>query len=411
MNVIKMPQLAWYEPKELELPLPNSWQVELGNMTGYNRPALTPDEIEASIKSPIGMPPIRELAKGKKEVAILFDDMTRVTRSAEIAPFILKELAEAGIPDNKIRFIAALGLHGTMNRIDFVKKLGEEIVGRFPVYNHNAFDDCTYVGTTSTFKTKVFINQEVASCDLLVAIGSVVPHPMCGYGGGGKLILPGVCSFETIKSNHLTYFEDKKHRQDKIIYKMGYTADNPMRADIDEAAALAGLDIIINCTFNNWGETVAVFAGAMKPAFEAAVEEAKTHYLTPTIKDKDIVIANTFAKANEAAIGLGIAFPAVKKGGDVVLVANAPDGLIPHYLRRWGKVDPGILPNPPVAEHVNRLIFYTEYPEVTTKNWMEESDKILILYNWDEVLKVLQEAHGENAKVAVYPNSEIQYSV
>ena len=42
MNIIKVPQLAWYEPKELELPLPDSWQVEIHNMAGYNRPAMKP---------------------------------------------------------------------------------------------------------------------------------------------------------------------------------------------------------------------------------------------------------------------------------------------------------------------------------------------------------------------------------
>jgi len=104
MNIIAVPQLAWYEAKELELPLPDSWQVDTCNMAGYNRPALKPDEIEASIRNPIGIPPIRELAKGKQEVVIIFDDMTRVTRVAEIVPFVLEELAEARIPDNRIRF-------------------------------------------------------------------------------------------------------------------------------------------------------------------------------------------------------------------------------------------------------------------------------------------------------------------
>ena len=190
MNIVKVPQLAWYGTKELELPLPDSWQVEVCNMAGYNRPAMKPDQIKASISNPIGMPPIRELAKGKKEVVIIFDDMTRVTRVAEIVPFVLEELAEAGIPDDRIRFIIALGAHGAVNRLDFVKKLGEETVARFTVYNHDAFVNSTYVGTTTNCGTKVYVNEEVMKCDLKIAIGSVVPHPMGGFGGGGKIILP-----------------------------------------------------------------------------------------------------------------------------------------------------------------------------------------------------------------------------
>jgi len=89
MNTIKLRQLAWYDPKELVLPLPDGWQIEVYNMAGYNRPALKPDEIKTAISKPIGTTPIRELAKGKKEVVIIFDDMTRVTRVAEISLFTI----------------------------------------------------------------------------------------------------------------------------------------------------------------------------------------------------------------------------------------------------------------------------------------------------------------------------------
>jgi len=84
---------------------------------------------------------------------------------------------------------------------------------------------------------------------------------------------------------------------------------------------------------NGRGETAALFAGAPLPTYAAALKEARTHYLTPQAKDKDIVIANTFAKANEAISGLLIAFPSLKQsGGDVVLIANAPEGQATHYL-------------------------------------------------------------------------------
>ncbi len=413
MNTIRVPQLAWYETKELELSLPDSWQVGVYNMAGYNRPAMKPDEIKASISNPIGIPPIRELAKGKKEVVIIFDDMTRVTRVAEIVPFVLEELAEAGIPDNRIRFIVALGLHSTMWRQHFVKKLGEEIVARFPVYNHNPFACCTYVGTTSTYKTRVYANEEVMKCDLKIAIGSVVPHPMNGFGGGGKIILPGVVSFETIDWNHQMKVRSILEHQDILNAGMGIFDNNPMHYDIDEAANLVGLDVLINCIVNMWGETVSVYAGAMAPAHAAAVQEAKAHYLTPKVESKDIVIANTFAKVNEARIGTGIAYPAVNtKGGDVVFIANCPEGQATHYLlgpfgkTTWAKQHR----RSEVPQHINNLIVYNEYPHPGS-SWFDEDNKILYLDRWDDVLKRLQKSHGADTKVAVYPNAEIQYCI
>lgn len=412
MKMLKLPQLAWYGTKELELPLVDSWQVEMGYMAGYDRPALTPDQIKAAVtQNLIGTLPIRELAKGKKEVVIIFDDMTRITRVAEIVPFILEELAEADIPDDRVRFIAALGCHGAMNRFDFAKKLGEEVLARFPVYNHNPYANCTYVGTTNTFGTKVYVNEEVMKCDLRIAIGSVVPHPRSGFGGGGKIILPGVTSFETTEHNHKMFFKTLQEQGPTVI-GMGIFDPNPAPVDIEEAATLASLDVLINSMVNMRGETVAIFAGALKPTYAAAVQEAKTHYLTPRVEGKDIVIANTFAKANEAWIGLPVAYTGLRpEGGDIVLIGNTPEGQVTHYLlgpfgetiwgplRRERKIPP----------QVNRLIVYTEYPDLASRVWFGTGDKTLFLHRWDNVLQALQEVHGKDAKVVVYPNAEIQY--
>ncbi len=412
MNTIKVPQAAWYEPKELILPLPDDWQVEVCNMTGYNRPALKPSEIKAAISKPIGIPPIRELAKGKREVVIIFDDMTRVTRVAEIVPFVLEELAEAGIPDSSIRFIMALGCHGARDRRDFAKKLGEDTLARFPVYNHNVFGNCAYAGTTATFGTKVYVNEEVMKCDLKIAIGSVVPHPTSGFGAGGKIILPGVTSFETTKYNHETFYKMVRE-QGRHITGMGTFDSNPICADIDEAATLAGLDVLINCIVNMWGETTAIFAGALIPTYAAAVGEAVSHYRTSKTKGESIVIANTFAKANEATlIGLDTAFSAISpQGGDVVLMANAPDGQVTHYLMGpFGKTTAGALRlQARIPRHVNHVIIYSEYPDVAGRGYIEESDKVLFMNNWDAVLGALQEFNGAEAKVAVYPNADIQW--
>ena len=305
---ITLPQLAWHGSKRLNLSLPDGWKVEVYNMAGYNSPALKPAEIKRAITSPIGMPPIRELAKDKEEVVILFDDMSRVTRVAQIVPHLLEELASAGIPDDRIRFIAALGCHGAIDRFDFVKKLGEEVLARFPVYNHNPFENCIDIGTTS-YGTRVSINTEVMKCDLKIGIGSIVPHIMAGFGGGSKILMPGVASVETISALHQL-----------PTTGMGIFSNNPLRLNIEEAAAMAGLDMKIDCLVNMWGETVALFAGSPKEAYAAGIARAKTHYLTPRATDKDIVIANTFAKVNESESGLITTMPAVsQRGGDIVL--------------------------------------------------------------------------------------------
>ena len=410
-NRVTLPQLAWHGVQKLVLTLLESWQVDVCNMAGYNSPKLKPVEVKKSIAGPIGMPPLREYARDKKEVVILFDDMARVTRVAEIVPYVLEELADAGIADRQIKFIAACGCHGVMNRADFAKKLGEDVLKRFPVYNHSPFDNCVYAGTTKR-GTKVLINAEVMKCDLKIGIGSIVPHLMVGFGGGGKIVLPGVAAYETILAFHSSRTQTEPGEFKDTVTGMGAYDGNPRRRDINEAAEIAGLDMKIDAVVNGWGETVGIFAGAPKPAYAAALEAAQKHYLTTAAKDKDIVIANTFAKANEAISGLMVAFPSVsRKGGDVVLIANAPEGQMTHYLMGpFGNEIGGKLRlQMKVPPNVNRLIIFSEYPEIASKNYLEDTDKVVMMHNWVDVLKLLKERHGPGAKVAVYPNADIQY--
>ena len=232
MGTIKIPQLAWHGKNEAEYVLPERWKVEICNMIGYNQPAMTSAQIRDILDHPIGTQTIKEMARGKHQVVILFDDMCRITHTWDFVPHILHDLAEAGITDSQIRFICATGCHRALNRLDFVKKLGENVLKRFPVFNHNPFGNCVPIGRTKTFNTEVFINEEVMKCDLKIAIGGVVPHGMSGFGGGGKIILPGVASFETTRYNH--HLAHREWLPDKM--GMGKFDNNPVRLDIEEAA-------------------------------------------------------------------------------------------------------------------------------------------------------------------------------
>lgn len=409
-HIVKLPQLAWHGVKDLEIFLPEEWEVEICNMNGYNRQALSPSQIRDSIRNPADTKPIRDMAKGKTEVVIIFDDIQRSTRTAEIVPFLVEELNEAGITDNHIRFIGATGLHAAMDRFDFVKKLGEEIVRRFPVYNHNAFGSCVDIGVTS-FGTRILINAEVMACDLKIAVGSIVPHAFSGFGGGAKIILPGICHYDTVVDFHTLGTRFQKEDPDKPV-GTGIVENNLLRLNMEEAATRAGLDFKVDTIMNSYGETVAVYAGSLKSAYPRALEDARQHYDTNLSEDNDIVIANTFAKVAECESGLEIAIPSVKKsGGDIVLIGNAPEGHVAHYLAGpWGKTNRSKLQMQcSLSPNINHLIIYNEYPDQTLFGYFAQPEKIILLSKWTEVIEVLSRYHNGNTKVAVYPNSDIQY--
>jgi lactate racemase len=410
MPVVKVPQLAWHGVKGLDLEIPDQYNVEVLNMYGWDTPPLLPAQIRAAIRFPIETPPIRTSAKGKKQIVIIFDDIQRSTRTAEIVPFVLEELAAAGIRDEQIRFIGASGLHAAMNRVDFVKKLGEDVVARFPVFNHNAFGCCTEIGTNS-FGVKLKINAEVMQCDYKIAIGSVVPHAFAGFGGGAKIILPGLCHFDTVVAFHSLGSRFKREHPETPI-GTGIIEDNLLRKNMEEAASLVGLDMKIDTLMNSLGETSGIFVGSLDKEYPRALQAAVNHYDTPPTGNNDIVIANSFAKAAECESGLEIAIAALKPvGGKVILIGNAPDGHVSHYLAGpWGKHNLSPLQmQVALPAKVKQLIIFSEYPDQTLLGYFAEPQRVKIISRWADVAQNLKNEYPSSAKVAVFPNADIQY--
>lgn len=410
MISIQLPQLAWDGTQNMDIGFPEDWNVEVFNMRGFDKTPLQASEIEAAILNPLDNNPLRTIAGNKNQVAVIFDDMSRITRVAEIVPHIIKELASAGITDNQIRFIAALGCHSAMDRYDFVKKLGEETLRRFPVYNHNPFDNCKYIGTTST-GIEVSINAEVMECDCKIAISSIVPHPFAGFGGGAKIIIPGLTSIETTEAFH-RHGTTRIQNQNNEKIKPGSLSGNPLQATMDEVAKLVNLDYKVETIFNMWGQTVSVYAGDLLSVHSAAISEAKDHYLTERANDCDVIVANAFSKASEAEGGLLTVFPSVNtNGGDIVLICNAPQGHVVHYLLgRFGISAEGILPlQIDIPQHVNRIIILNSYPDLTIFDGFKQRNKITLTTTWDETLDLLKQNNGPNTKVAIYPNADVQY--
>ncbi|MCJ7746537.1 MAG: lactate racemase domain-containing protein [Desulfobacterales bacterium] len=403
---IKIPQHLWYGNTEMEISFPPPWSIFFCPMKGGERKKLLPGKMEKAFLNPVGSKPIQELAKGKKEVAILFDDMARPTPVYEIAPFVIEALEKAGIKDEQIRFIAALGAHGAQTAHDFRKKLGQEILDRFPIYNHHPFDFCTYLGKTSR-GTPVSINREVMACDLKIGIGCIVPHSFSGFGGGGKIILPGIAHIDSIAYNHGTLVRDHPD-----CVGVGKIEGNIPRLDIEEAAKMAGLDVKIDAILNLRGEITGLFVGDPILEHREGMRLAKEVYTTTPAKNMDIVVVNAYSKPNECAIAPFIGIPSLKEdGGDLVIIANEPGGQVVHYLfGEFGKCGEGRLQLPqPLPAKVKRFIVLSPFKDHAGASFFRKVPSILWVKTWEEVLDLLTAEWGNKANVAIYPDGTIQY--
>ncbi len=414
-QTIRVPQLAFYGDTELELTLPASWQVETRPMPGAAQPALSDAEVRAALQGAIGSPPLRELARGKRQAVILFDDIARPTPVERLWPFVIEELAAAGLGDDQVRMIVALGTHAPHSREELRRKVGEEALRRFPVYNHNCYQHCSYVGTTAQ-GTPVEVNDEVLACDLRIGIGSVLPHPSMGFGGGPKIILPGVCSLRTIRTHHTALGARLTQEGHGATMRAG-VAEGPLWRDIADAARLAGLDFVVNSLLNQRRGVAALVAGHPVEAWRRGVEIARRHYATVPAHDADIVITNGYGKGNEAmiaAFAANLEVGAPPHSRDVVAISVAPQGVVVHYLT--GDFGPATWYDRPKTVHrlpqgIRQMILYNPYPEMSNDAFFWAEPKPLELADWEEVLDVLVAAHPDGARVVVYPDLTVQYLV
>ena len=68
-------------------------------------------------------------------------------------------------------------------------------------------DHDVHLGRTKTSDIDVNVNPEVMVCDLKIALGAVTPHPANGFCGSSKIVLPEICSYETVVDHHLKSFK------------------------------------------------------------------------------------------------------------------------------------------------------------------------------------------------------------
>ncbi len=403
---LKVPKLIWDGGGERELEFPEEWDVHFCPSRGWDRPALNDKAMRKAFANPIGAPRIRDLARGKKEVVIIFDDITRPTPVHQIAPYVLEELRKAGIADDQVRFVIASGTHGAHDNSALRAKLGQEILERYLVFQHNPYENCVSVGATRLGRV-IAVNREVMSCDLKIGIGCILPHPQAGFGGGGKLILPGVAHIDSVDRFHRAATDSAPG-----TVGMGIWDENPMRRETEEAARLAGLDMTVDAIFNGRCEVTDLLVGDPVLAHHEGVRLAKEVYATELVRDADVVVSNAHAKPNEAMIALAIALGSINRSaGDIVLIVDCPRGQIVHYLlRRFGKeyggrqyATRGGLPPQ------FRVIVLNPQPDLTCTDLFLDPGSVIWAKEWRQALAHLRERYPGNARVAVYPDGTAQY--
>ena len=408
MQNVKVPWMSWHGNTQFELTFPEDWDVIVSKMK--DAPDISDSDIQKAFENPIGTSRISELAEGKKSAAIAVDDLTRPTQTHRLMPQILEELRAGGIKEENIEIVFAIGAHRPMMLEDAIKKLGAEIVEKFSFVNHHPYENLVDLGKTSR-GTPVQVNKFFASADLKIGVGFISVHPLAGFGGGGKIILPGVCGIDVLERNHTPAMA-------------GQTGDvaviegNEHRADIEEAARIAGLDVIVNTVGNSLGQTAGVFVGDLVDAHRAAVQLAQQVYATKIPQNMDIGIFNAFPKDTEFVQAVNATNvwskrdeALVKEGGAIVVTIASSEGRGFHALADRGmRLHWRVETRAGFKEIMQnrKLIFFC--PNINYADLYEHYSKDTLLFRkWDEVVEELSKHYGAGLKVAVFPCSTLQF--
>jgi nickel-dependent lactate racemase len=285
--------------------------------------------IDKALADPINSPPVRELAKRGDTVCIVFTDITRNTPEHLLVPALLAELHAAGVRDEDITLLCGTGLHRPSTVQEKVIKLGQSIVDRYRVVDHEPFNlaGLEDLGTTES-GIPLSVNRVAYQADLLIATGIVEPHQYAGYSGGPKTVAIGAAGEPMIAHTHGPQMVDHPGT------RLGKIEGNIFHQAVREAARRAGLDFILNVVQDDQKRPVAILAGRQKDTFKELVRAARKLYEVPIQREYDVVVAGVgFPKdmniyqASRAASQLFFAPTSVVKDGSVFIVpAPTPEG-------------------------------------------------------------------------------------
>ncbi|TFG04299.1 MAG: DUF2088 domain-containing protein [Promethearchaeota archaeon] len=403
MVKVKVPWAAWTDSEDFVLQFPDSWKLSVHPIRDAKD--LSERQVKQAVLNPIGTNALREIAKGKKTAAIVVDDMTRMTPAHRILPFIINELEQAGIAKKDMVIIIALGAHRPLTRADMILKLGEPIVNSMNIQNHHPYENLVDLGKTKN-GTPIHVNKTYYEADVKIAVSGVIPHPLAGFGGGAKIILPGVCGIETLEANHRAGMQGGSG--------LGYVT--PAREDIEETAKIVGLGYSINVILTMRGGIAGIFAGDYIDAHRKAMELGKQVYGAripePGI---DIGVFNLYpedTELNQALKGFNFILSTrkfLKRSCSILFTSACTEGRGYHSL--IAETGAKLFTN--WEDHIIwKAIFSKKRQFVFFSPNLNKADidhlypkSTIFSRDWDEIIRELSKLHPDQPKVALFPCS------
>jgi nickel-dependent lactate racemase len=336
--------------------LPKAWTVSHFADTEEKGPSSPIEEMVVSaLSEPSGTEPLSRLVLRAGHIAVIVDDATRPTPVASILSTLLHTIEKTGFNKKNVTIVVALGTHEAMHKEALNRRVGNDISSQYRVVQHNAWQGDLVPVVIPGDRRVLKINPEVARADLRIGISSILPHPMAGYGGGPKIMMPGIANYEFIRDHHMRHLMHPRSTA-------GLTEGNPFHEDCMRAAKAIGLDFSINCVYNQNGEIVRIVGGSLEMAFNKAVEICLAK-LGHRFKEKvDITIASAYPHSHGHQFFKGLSVPdtITKDTGAILLTAPIVEPVPTEFISSFHKINEKSKNNSEayIKDHLSRGVAY-----------------------------------------------------
>jgi nickel-dependent lactate racemase len=279
-----------------------------------------------ALADPIESPPLKEVARGRKNACVVISDITRPVPNQTILPLLLKILEESGIGREEITILIATGMHRPNLGEELESMVGRQVMSNFKIVNHYCRKSKEYRKIDEIEGAPIEVNKHYLDADLKILTGLIEPHFYAGYSGGRKAILPGISSFETMKFMHSYKMIDHPKVTNCLL------EGNPFHEYGIRVTELAGVDFILNVVINKERKIAGVFAGHYNQAHLAGCDMVYENSTVTLDNRVDLVITSgggypldaTFYQISKAMI---CARDILKKGGTIVVACECREGL------------------------------------------------------------------------------------
>lgn len=415
----KAVKIAYYN-EDIEMELPEENLIGVLRPREINRTENFDECINYNLDHPIGTLPFNDACAGRKKICIIICDLTRPMETRRILPILLARLNKYA-PGAEIRILIALGTHRALDDKEIDILCGSGIKEKYSVINH-AFNDekqLIKVPCQRTDIPDVYVNRLLVESDFKIGVGAVKPHPIFGWSGGAKIVIPGAAGYKTTGYSH---WLSCPYRGVDIMGRV----NNPIRLLYESVVVKAGLiDFLLNAILTEQCEIADVRCGHVVKAHRACVEVAEKYYIRDIDEPADAIFVGVGKWASDMWVGSNAVYQSefyLKKGGSIILFGNFPEGLSPVHteIARYGYrpyreikklVESGVLSEDLTMAahlvHVGRVLDErkAECLLVSRGVTREEADKANLGYlnSPEEALDYIMKKHGSKARILIIP--------